>query len=80
MAKETEGKDLNLQNVEKSQGVSNAGIADIAYSLELLAKSHYMKNGDIDGAVDFIKQSYMKNYLNDGDDDANELEDMSHRV
>lgn len=57
-----------IQDVELKQGVSSEGVADINYTLELLAKSHYMKHGDIDDAVSFAKQSYLKNYHNDGDE------------
>jgi hypothetical protein len=36
--------------------------------LDLLAKSHYIKHGDVDDAVTFAKQAYLKNYHNDGDE------------
>jgi hypothetical protein len=57
-----------IQNVELKQGISSEGVADISYTLDLLAKSHYMKHGDIDDAVSFAKQAYLKNYHNDGDE------------
>ena len=57
-----------IQDVEFKQGISSSGVADTSYTLELLAKSHYIKHGDIDDAVDFAKQAYLKNYHNDGDE------------
>lgn len=54
-----------IQDVELRQGVPQQGVNDINSTIEMLAKSHYIKHGDIDDAVAFARNSYLKNYHTD---------------